>query len=206
MSNGCRRLVLFLFLPFPVLGGCGSPTFSGGGSGYAAHQFVREGRWAPAEAEPSAGVGLDLRWHLLANRDGVLRGFQVGLEEVWMPVPGHTWRGRRENILLGWSLTPRQDGHAGPVGFEATVAPGWGRVYVGEEVESTFAWGGRAGALVRLPCWNHECDESLLARRTLLVLQAGWNTHHLVGAPRAPSPLGEGFFVLGLRYDVSLLP
>jgi hypothetical protein len=206
MSNGYRRWVLFLFLPLPVLGGCVSPTVSGGGSGYAAHPLVRESRWVPAEAEPSAGLGVDLRWHLLANREGVLRGFQLGLEEVWMPVPGHTWRGRRENFLLGWSLTPRQDGYPDPVGFEATFAPGWGRVHVGEDVESTFALGGRVGTLVRLPCWNHECDKGLYAGRWLLVLQAGWTRHGLVGDPSAPSSLGEGLFALGLRYDVSLLP
>ena len=124
-----------------------------------------------------------------------------------MPVPSHTWRGRRENLLLGWSLTPRQDGYDGAVGFEATFVPaGWGHIHVGEDVESAYTIGGRLGVLLPLPCWNHECDESLLAGRTLLVLQGGWNEHHPIDAPEAPSWIEEGLVLLGLRYDVSLLP
>lgn len=209
MSRGFTRLgSLAGVAVIAAVGGCGTtPTFSGGVSARAAHQLEQDGRWAPDQGEARGGAALDLRWHLLANRDGPVGGLAVGLEEAWMPAWSDSLRGRRENALISWSLTPRQDGHTGDVGFEATLVPaGWGHIHTGGEVESAYTFGGRLGLLVRMPCWDHECDKSLFAGRTLLVVQGGWNEHMPIDAPGAPSWIGEGLVALGLRYDVSLLP
>jgi len=192
---------------FLVLCGCGTPTFSGGASARAAHQLRQDGRWAPEEGKARAGGGVDLRWHFLAKRDDILGGLAVGLEEAWMPVTSHSWRGRRENVLLSWSRTPRQDGYRGPLGYELTFVPfGWGHIETAGDIESAYTWGGRAGLLYKLPFWNDECGNSLVAWRTLLVLQGGWNQHHPIDAPNAPTWLGEGLATLGLRFDASVLP
>ena len=209
-SRGSRWLSMVLPPTVALAGlyGCGTtPTFSGGLSGRAAHQLHQGSNWAPDEGRAGGGAGIDIRWHLLASRQNLAWGLALGLEEAWMPVPSRSWRGRRENLLVSWSQTPRQDGYACSMGWELTLVPaGWGNIRAAGDLESAYTAGARLGGLLRLPCWNKECSESLYAGRALLVLQLGLNEHHPIDAPNAPSWIGEGLATLGLRYDVSVLP
>ncbi|MFW5739237.1 MAG: hypothetical protein ACOC1F_02605, partial [Myxococcota bacterium] len=125
-----------------------------------------------------------------------------GLEEAWMPSWRNSGRGRRESLLLGVGRTPRLNG--GALGYELTLAPGWGHIYFDDDIESAFSASARGAVLVKLPCLSNECSGGLTEQRSMLVFEAGGSMLRPLGFD-APW-VGEGMFSVGYRCEASLLP